>query len=140
MAGPHTNRHWSATRTTNALSSGEAELVGIVRGATHGLGFQSMAKDLGFHYNLDILTDATAAIGIVRRRGLGRIRHLDVADLWVQEKLRANASTLSKILGSANPADICTKHVPKPVLDVHLPTLNLAEESGRAQSAPSLQH
>ena len=99
-----------------------------------------MAKDLGFHIDLHILTDATAAIGSVRRRGLGRVRHLDVSDLWVQDKLRAGAFTLKKIPRSENPADICTKHVLRPVLDSHLPRLALEEEIGRAQSAPELQH
>ena len=56
-------------------------MVGIVRGATQGLGFKSMAADLCINIELDILTGATAALGIVRRRGLGRIRHLDVSDL-----------------------------------------------------------
>ena len=36
----------------------------------------------------DIATDATAAIGIVAREGLGLVRHLAVGDLWVQQKAR----------------------------------------------------
>ena len=123
-----------------ARSSGEAELVGIVRGATQGLGFQAMAKDLGHHVDLHIRTDATAAIGINRRRGLGRIRHLDVGDLWVQDELRAGAFTLTKVSRSSNPADICTKHVEGAILEGHLPRIHLQDEKGRADSAPDLQH
>ena len=33
--GPHALKHWPTTQPTLALSSGEAELVAIVRGATH---------------------------------------------------------------------------------------------------------
>lgn len=35
-------------------------------------------------------------IGIARRRGLGKIRHLDVGDLWVQAKVRQKVVDLVK--------------------------------------------
>jgi hypothetical protein len=54
-------------------------------------------------------SDATAAIGIAKRRGLGKIRHLSTADLWIQEKIRNGNMELVKILGTENPADILTK-------------------------------
>ena len=77
MHGGHCIKHWSSTQTTVTLSSGEAELGGVCRGASHALGLQSLAKDLGIPLALEVLADATAAIGICRRRGLGKIRHLD---------------------------------------------------------------
>ena len=43
MRGSHLIKHLSQTQTTVALSSGEAELTGICRGASHGLGLQSNA-------------------------------------------------------------------------------------------------
>ena len=81
MRGGHCVKHWATTQTTVALSSGEAEVAGICRGASHGLGLQALAADIGIPLILEVLTDVTAAIGICRRRGLGRIRHLHVADL-----------------------------------------------------------
>ena len=123
-----------------ALSSGEAELSGICRGASKGLGLQSLSADLGLSMSLTVCTDATAAIGICRRRGLGKIRHLAVADLWVQDKLRAGDFGLEKVPGKLNPADILTKHVEAPLLHRHLQTLGLSLEKGRAESAPSLTH
>ena len=47
MSGAHPIKHWSLTQTTIALSSGEAELSGIRRGASLALGLQSIASDLG---------------------------------------------------------------------------------------------
>ena len=32
---------------------------------------------------LTLKSDATAAIGITQREGLGKVRHLATADLWV---------------------------------------------------------
>ena len=88
MHGGHGLKHWSTTQTTVALSSGGAELGGICRGASLALGLESLAKDLGIDLSLEILTDATAAIEICRRRRLGKLRHLHIADLWVQYRLR----------------------------------------------------
>ena len=96
MRGLHPIKPWSLTQTTIALSSGEAELGGICRGASIALGLQSLASDLGIKLHLEILTDATAAIGICRRRGLGKIRHLHVSDLWVQDRLRKGDFKLTK--------------------------------------------
>ena len=140
MLGGHAIKHWSITQTTIALSSGEAELGGICRGASTALGLQSLASDLGIDLKLEILTDATAAIGICRRRGLGKIRHLAVSDLWVQDRLRRGDFTLTKIPGLENPADLLTKHVPREVLQKHMAFLGLHAEDGRAATAPTLQH
>ena len=140
MRGLHPIKHWSLTQTTIALSSGEAELGGICRGAAMALGLQSLASDLGIHLQVEILTDATAAIGICRRRGLGKIRHLHVSDLWVQDRLRKGDFRLTKIPGADNPADILTKHVPRDILMKHMAFMGLTAEGGRAESAPTLQH
>ena len=140
MRGSHCVKHWSSTQTTVALSSGEAELGGICRGASHGLGLQSLAADLGIKVELEVLTDATAAIGICRRRGLGKIRHLHVADLWVQDRLKKKDFTLTKVLGTENPADMLTKHVPRDVLRKHMERIGIASEAGRPTSAPTINH
>ena len=44
--------------------------------------------DLGISVSLKATTDATAAMGIARRLGIGKIRHLDVSLLWIQQKVR----------------------------------------------------
>ena len=69
------------TQTAVCLSSGETELRGIGDGLAQAIGLQSIALDLGMTWQIDMHTDATASIGIARRRGMGRIRHLDVTDL-----------------------------------------------------------
>ena len=140
MMGRHSLKHWSTTQTTIALSSGEAELSGICRGASIALGLQSLARDLGVELRIEILTDATAAIGICRRRGLGKIRHLHVSDLWIQDRLKTGDFKLTKVAGADNPADILTKHVTRDILKRHMDMMGLRPEDGRATSAPTLEH
>ena len=136
--GSHLIKHWSTTQSTVALSSAEAELTGISKGAAQGLGLQAVARDLGIHMSLRLMSDATAAIGISRRRGLGKVRHLATADLWMQDRLRKGDFTLEKILGADNPADMLTKHVSRELVAKHMSTLGLSYEAGRAESAPTI--
>ena len=113
---------------------------GICRGASKALGLQAVAKDLGLSFSVKVLTDSTAAIGICRRRGLGKIRHLAVADLWVQDRVRAGDFVLEKVLGSLNPADILTKCTDKATLHKHLGFLCVKFAAVRAEAAPALTH
>ena len=113
---------------------------GICRGASIGLGLQSLALDLGISLGLEVLTDATAAIGICRRRGLGKIRHLATADLWVQDRVRRGDFKLTKVLGTENPADMLTKHISRDVMLRHMERVGIYAESGRAKSAPTIEH
>ena len=138
MHGSHLLRHWSTTQTTIALSSAEAELGRICRGASQGLGMRSVMADLGKTWTLEIQSDASAAIGICRRRGLGKVGHLATSDLWVQDRLRTKDFDLKKVPGADNPSDILTKHIDHSTLDKHLSGLGLIAEAGRAVSAPKL--
>ena len=44
-------------------------------------------KELGVEVDLRLMTDASAALGIATRRGLGNVRHIEVSKLWIQEKV-----------------------------------------------------
>jgi hypothetical protein len=138
MRGAHLLKHWSVTQKVITLSSGEAELAGVVRGASEGCGLQSLAADLGVGMKIGLHADSSAAIGICRRSGIGRVRHLAVSQLWVQERLRAGDFTLHKVPGDENPADILTKAVARTLLDRHLDRLCVLREAGRAASAPQV--
>ena len=77
MLGSRAIRHWSSTQSSVALSSGEAEVAGVIRGAGRGLGYQALLRDFGVSTSLRVWTDSTAAIGIYNRLGVGRLRHPD---------------------------------------------------------------
>jgi hypothetical protein len=100
---------WSSTQATVATSSGEAELHAAVKAAAEGLGFQSLARDLGVELSVEVVVDSSAAQTIVSRQGLGRTKHLEVKWLWVQEAVRSGRVAVSWISGEMNPADVLTK-------------------------------
>ena len=72
-----------------ALSSGESELAAVVRAATEGMGLHSILNDFCLCGHVAIKSDATAAIWMVHRPGLGKVRHLVVGDLRVQHHARS---------------------------------------------------
>ena len=100
MIGTHLIKHWSNAQKAIALSSGEAELAGIVNGSGEGLGLVSATADLGMDARLAVLADSSAAIGICRRAGIGRARHLAVGQMWVQERVRTGDFELRKHPGA----------------------------------------
>ena len=56
--------------------------------------------------------DAKSTLIVVAKPGFGkRMRHLEVAYLWLQENYLAGRLDVRKIDGIANPANVCTKHV-----------------------------
>ena len=103
--GTHTIRTWSKTQNTIAQSSAESELLAIVRAATEALGCMALACDLGLTFIARLHVDAAAALGISERKGVGKLRHLDVGTLWLQEVQLRQKVTFVKVAATSNPAD-----------------------------------
>ena len=122
-----------------ALSSAEAELYALTKGAAQALGMLSLLADFGVELNGTVHTDASAAIGILRRKGLGKIRHLNVRYLWLQDQIRTGTNlAVAKVPGLDNPADIVTKYVNAEAAQRHLAKLHITRSHGRAGTAPVL--
>ena len=138
MIGRHLLKTFSRQQKTIALSSAEAELYGMTATSSELLGMQACAADLGIKVAVSIYADASAALGIVQRRGIGRVRHVKTQSLWLQEAHAQRRIAFEKVDGSRNPADLLTKHVPELLLDRHLEYLSCRPEDGRAATAPTL--
>ena len=100
---------WSSTQATVAQSSGEAEYYALVKAACEALGVQSLLRDMGKTATITLWIDSSAAKGIASRTGLGKMRHLEVKFLWVQESLKKKRFVIRKIGGKDNCADVLTK-------------------------------
>ena len=107
--GGHLIRSFSKTQSNIALSSAEAELYAMVSAASEGLGARAMVADYGGEVQVTLFVDASAAIGVAQRKGLGKIRHLDTQALWIQDAVRQRKIELQKVKGTQNPADLMTK-------------------------------
>ncbi len=106
MRGRHVLKTWSGTQATIALSSAEAELISLVRGASEGVGARSVMADVGPSCGIEMGTDESAAVGVCRRTGVGRIRRLDTRLLRIQGKVSSREVELFQVPGIDNPADM----------------------------------
>ena len=102
------------------------------------MGFQALMEDFGVRIGIRLGTDSSAAKGIAARRGLGKVRHVEVCQVWLQQKVQEGKVKVWKVKGTENPADILTKHVSRDLLAKHMAPMGLTQERGRASSAPSL--
>ena len=135
--GPAPLKACSRTQTLIALSSGQSELAIVTKAAAEAMGIQAVLADFGVPFKIEIHSDATAAIGICKRQGLGRVRDLATADLWIQLKVSSRELKLFKLPGKDNPCDLMTKQPTAPEASRFMSMLGIRRLDGRPALAPS---
>ena len=138
MLGRHLVKSWSVTQKVIATSSAEAEYYAMVKGTSNALGIKAVMEDLGICRKVRLNTDASAAKGICMRKGLGKIRHLEVSQLWLQDKVSKGEVNVRKVKGDSNPADALTKAVNQVKLEQHLMLTGQVITSGRHEIMPEV--
>ena len=101
--GHHLIKSWSTSQQVIALSSGEAELYVLTKGAAQALGTVSMARDMGEEVKAVVYSDSSAALAMSQRVGLGKVRHIDVQYLWIQERHSSKELDLRKVKWGTEP-------------------------------------
>ena len=110
MNGSHLIQHWSRTQQVVSLSSAEAELHALCKCASESLAVVNMAMEMYAFPALRLQTDSSAARGIVQRAGCGKVKHLDIKSLWVQEREKCGDFTTCKVPRATNWSDLMTHH------------------------------
>lgn len=136
--GAHPIKTWSKTQAVIAKSSAESEFYGVIKGACEGLGMASLCKDQGEEIEIQMHMDALAAKGIIERRGLSRVRHIDIDTLWLQEQQARKLLPMTKVKGTENTADLMTKHISAAEIEKYLNMMNMEFRSGRAETTSNL--
>ena len=80
----------------------------------------TLLEDIGIPTAATAHTDASAAIGIVRRAGLGKLRHIDCSYLFAQALNADKVVQFAKVLGQENPGDLGTKGLSAEVIARHI--------------------
>ena len=140
MIGKHCIKAWSKTQSIIAKSSAESELYGVIKGSSEALGLATLARDFGREMTVQVHVDATAAMGIVERRGVSRVRHIEVDNLWIQELEARRMLPVEKVPGGENPADLMTKNVGIDLAKKHMRTMGIRFEEGRTEAAAKLHN
>ena len=86
MIGGHFIKGWSRTQNHVTLSSAEAELIALMKCSAELLGRRSAMSDFGVESSGVLYADSSAALAISNRKGAGKVRHINIATLWIQER------------------------------------------------------
>ena len=132
MVGKHLLKSWSSTQKSIALSSGEAELIAAVKLSAELICLLQLIKDWRRIQEGEVMVDSSAALAVTHRRGNGKMRHVKVGSLWIQEKEEREEFRFKKVRGKENPADLLTKNVGRRTLEDHMSRIGLEERAGRA--------
>ena len=84
------------------------------------------------------MSDASAALGIIGRTGLGKLRHIDTSYLWLQQDSIKRKLKLNKVKGTENPADMNTKGLNGDGISRYVRMLNMQHQEGRSELAPEV--
>ena len=78
---------------------------------------------LGFAVKPALAIDAKATEHILHRQGIGKLKHTDVAYLWVQDEIKSQRLRVRRVRSEENVADLGTKPLSKTVIAKHCLTL-----------------
>ena len=73
------------------------------------------------------------------RKGAGKLRHINVSALWIQDIQDREGATYMKVLGTANPADLMTKYLPREKVDNAIDKMGQVVLECRANSTLDIQ-
>ena len=139
MIGNHVIKTWSSTQKSVTLSSGEAELIAAVKTCAELIGISQLARDWGMELAGKVYVDSSAAIGVAHRRGNGKLRHVRVGLLWIQELVEEGTVDVVKVAGDDNPADLMTKNVNEAKVNKFMEIMNKEFRSGKAKAGLDLK-
>ena len=102
------------------------------------LGTRGLLEDQGVQVGITMYSDASAALGIALRRGVGKARHIEVRQLWLQDRVAHGDIEVVKVKGEENPADALTNHSDSSKLEAHCRAMGHRRGVGRSLSAHTL--
>ena len=141
MVGSHLLKSWASNQQVVALSSGEAEYYAMVKAASQSLGIKHFFVEFGSksdEIQIEIKTDASAALGIASRLGSGKIRHIETSSLWLQEKVYNGQVQITKVDTKENLADALTKPISEEDMQKHVKLCNAFSAKDRHPLAPKV--
>ena len=109
LLGKHVIKTWSVTQGAVALSTAEAEFYAAVEGVTRAKGLSSLCREMGYGDLSDMCkcnVDSSAAKSFINRRGLGKMRHIEIRDLRLQKEAREGKLLVSKVPGGGEPSGL----------------------------------
>ncbi len=99
---------------------------------------KALMADLGLEAGVQVSTDSISAGSVASRRGAGTVGHIEVLELWVQDRIAKGDLEIRKVKGEENVADGLTKHVERAKMDYCMKECGCVRTSGRHELCPRL--
>ena len=115
------------TQQTIAHSAAEAELNAIISGSCESLGIKLLLEEMKREVSIELRSDSTSGISIASRLGQGRLKHLELRQLAIQEWVKRRLLKLSKVDTAHNHSDILTKNLPPKCHEYHRDALGIRD-------------
>ena len=98
-----------------------------------------MALDRGRELGVTLYADSSAALAIAKRKGAGKLRHINASALWIQDIQDREGAQYMEIDGTKNPADLMTKYLVRDKIDSCMKSISQEVRQGRATSGLDIQ-
>ena len=140
MHGNRFIKSWSTNQSVIDPSSSEAEYYELVKAASGSIGVKTIMKDMGVEMaNPEVIKSAaSAAIGIANRIGIGKVRHIEVSQISLQEKVSKTKIMIVNVGTEENLADALTKAVDAKIIGKHVAVVGACVRIDRHRLAPKV--
>ena len=88
---------------------------------------------------MTLYADSSAVLAIAKRKGAGKLRHIHVIALWIQDIQDREGAEYLKIEGTKNPADLMTKYLARDKIDSCMANISQEVRRGRANAGLDVQ-
>lgn len=125
----------SSTQHIIISSSAEVGLYALLKCVCQTFGITNLGNGFGLDLPAATHIDTSAALAIIRRQGLGKLRHIDARWLWIQDKAEVGDIHTKKVDGKQNPADLPTEHLAADDVNRHMNSFDFEMVTGRASKS-----
>ena len=91
------------------MSSAEAELYALTTGVAEGMVTKHLLQELGHEVILMNHVDSQSAKALASKKGLGRMKHVMLKYMYVQDVVEKKLTNLAYVSTKQNKADLMTK-------------------------------
>ena len=131
---------FSRNQKSVALSSGEAEYYAGASAASDSILLKEAIQFLtGRTCKVNLYLDSSAARGIITRQGVGRVKHLQIRTLFLQELHKQGTLSVHPVGTKENTADIGTKPLSGKRIKLLLHWLGFQDENNEPVGSEELQ-
>ena len=131
---------FSRNQKSVALSSGEAEYYAGASAASDSILLKEAIQFLtGKRCKVNLYLDSSAARGIITRQGVGRVKHLQIRTLFLQELHKQGTLSVHPVGTKENTADIGTKPLSGKRIKLLLHWLGFQDENNEPVGSEELQ-